>query len=237
VNEPAALVGAVSAADFFNEENMMRKTLLVLGLVAITLVASASDAFAQRGGIFGRRGGSGYYGSGYYGNSYYGNSYYGSGYYGNRYYGNGYYGNRYYGGLGSYGGFGYSPGYYSNVTPSYYYDSTPSYYSDTTVQSAQVPRTSFYNDPNAASVIVLLPAADARVWFDDAQTQQTGMERTFTTPALQPGSYNYTIRAQWTENGRTMDQSRQVRVQPGQSATVDFRRPSENLPVPKNVGG
>jgi len=178
----------------------MRKPLLILSLVAVTLFASASDVFAQRGG---RRGGvSISVGSGYYGSPYYygGRSYYGSPYY---------YGNR-------------------------YYYSTPTYvYPETVVVPAPEVRQSAYLEPNVATITVLVPNANAQVWFDDALTAQRGLERTFHTPALQAsGSYN--IRASWTENGRTMNTQRAVQVQPGQSVTVDFRgaRP-ENLPAPK----
>jgi len=201
----------------------MRKTFLIFSLVAVTLVASSSEVFAQRGrvGVGGGRGGvsigvgSGYYGSGYYGSPYY------SGYYGSPYYnsGRGYYGSR---------------GYY--YAPSYYYESAPSYYYSDSV--TQVPpseiRQASYSDPSTASITVLVPAADAQVWFNDAPTSQRGMERLFHTPSLQQGG-TYTIKARWTENGRTMDQLRQVQVQPGQSITVNFRNnPGENLPIPRD---
>jgi uncharacterized protein (TIGR03000 family) len=175
----------------------MRKTLLIIGLVAITLLAAANDVFAQRRG--GRRGGvsigvgiGGYYGSPYY-------------------YGRGYYPYSY--------GYAYAPGYY-------YPDSV-----------AQVPATdyrqSFYSDPNVATLTILVPNPDAQVWFDDAPTAQRGMERSFHTTALQQAG-TYTIKARWTENGRTVNQDRRVRVQPGQSVMVDFRAsPAERLPSPR----
>jgi len=206
----------------------MRKTLLGFALVAVTLLASASEVFAQRGSFGGGRGGvsfsigSGYYGSGYYGSPYY---YGGSGYYGGR----GYYSSPYYYGSGY-----YSPGYYS-YSPSYNYGTMPSYsYSGPVIQTAPIEtRQSAYSDPNAATITVLVPTADAQVWFDDNPTAQRGMQRMFHTPSLQQGG-TYMIKARWTENGRTIDQQRQVQVQPGQSATVDFRRnPAENVPLPR----
>jgi len=197
----------------------MRKTLLILGLVAITLAASASDALAQRGGIrIGGVSGSRYYGGGGY-NSYYGNrGYYGSPFYGNQgYYGSSIYGNQGYYGSGYYG----NRGYYSS--PSYYYGSTQNYYpSDTVAVPPPDYRQAFYSDPNAATISVIVPTPDAQVWFDDSATAQRGMERTFHTPSLQQAG-TYTLRATWTENGRTVDRQRQIRVQPGQSVTVDFR--------------
>jgi len=198
----------------------MRKTFLILSLAAITLVASASEAFAQRGRVGGGRGGISIgIGSGYYGSGYRGSGYYGSGYYGSPYYGSNYYGGR-----------GY---YYSS--PSYYYESAPSYYySDSVTQAPPADlRQSFYSDPSAATINVILPVAEAQVWFNDAPTTQRGMDRVFHTPSLQQGG-TYTIKARWTENGRTMDQQRQVQVQPGQSVTVDFRgNAGEQLPNPR----
>ena len=211
----------------------MKKSLLVLGLVAVTLMASANEVFAQ--GIWIGRGGvsvgigSGYYGSGYYGSGYYGSPYYygAPGYYGGRgYYSTSpyYYGSRY-----------YAPSYYS-YSPGYYYGTTPSYtYSNPIIPTAPIDiRQSAYSDPNSATITVFVPTADAQVWFDDNPTAQRGIERLFHTPSLQQGG-TYMIKARWTENGRTIDQQRQVQVQPGQSATVDFRRnPAESVPSPKS---
>jgi len=176
----------------------MRKTFLILGLVAITMMAAANDAFAQRFRIGGRRGGVGIdYGPGY-SSPYYG----GSPYSGDRY------------SYGPYSGRGY-----------YYPDSYlgPNYYPDAVTQIPADNRQSFYSDPNSATITVRVPNADAQVWFDDKPTAQRGMERMFQTPGLQSGG-TYTIKARWMEDGRTIDQQRQVQVQPGRTITVDFHR-------------
>jgi uncharacterized protein (TIGR03000 family) len=193
----------------------MRKTFCILCLIAVTLFATANEAFAQRRGGGGGRGGRGGYSRGYGG-------------YG---YGRGY---GYYGGLGFYYG---GPYYYGNG--GYYYapDSYagPSYYSGPVVQAPPTDaRTSFYPaDPNVATIAVHVPNADAQVWFDDAATSQRGMDRTFETPALQQQG-TYTIKARWMENGRPVDQQRQVRVQPGQSVIVNFQAPpSEGIAPPQ----
>jgi len=193
----------------------MRKPALILSLVAVLLLATASDAFAQRRGGGGRynggRGGRG--GNWGWSNPSIGLSIgVGGGYYGTR---------------GYYGGRGY---YYDSP---YYYESAPVYSDSVTQIPATEARPSFYSDPNSATMMVLVPNADAEVWFDGAPTTQRGMERMFNTPALQQAGF-YTIRARWNENGRAVDQQRQVRVQPGQSITVDFRVPaSEKIPVPR----
>lgn len=199
----------------------MRKMSLILGLVAVTVFASASEAFAQRIQIGGRRGGgisigsgAGYNGSGYG---------YGSGFG----YGSGYYGSNNYGGRGNYYG---SQPFYGNR--GYYYDTVPQYYyADPVTQYAPMAvRQANYSDPNSATITVVVSDANAQVWFDDSPTAQRGNERWFYTPALQQRG-TYTIKARWSENGRTIDQQRQVTVQPGQSATVDFR--SERVLSPK----
>jgi uncharacterized protein (TIGR03000 family) len=77
---------------------------------------------------------------------------------------------------------------------------------------------------NQATVRVTVPDPDARVYFDDELTRQTGPERTFNSPPLDPSkSYTYTVRATWTENGREVSRSQDVKVQAGREAAVDFR--------------
>jgi len=228
----------------------MRKALVIFGLVTATLLAAAGDSFAQRrGGILGGGGGrgwgggsgfyggNGFYGSnGFYGgNGFYGNGLYGGrGYYGNgfgsSYYGTGYgYGSPYYGhGYGSYYQPYYGGNYYGNYNNGYYtpgYSNNGYYYDSSANAPSMSYRDSSYVDPNAAAITVILPDPNAQVWFDDTPTTQRGNERVFHTPALQQGG-TYTIKARWNENGRTVDQQRTVQVQPGQSATVDFRASS-----------
>jgi uncharacterized protein (TIGR03000 family) len=92
-------------------------------------------------------------------------------------------------------------------------------------------RQSGYMDPNSASVTILVPRPDAKIWFDDTPTMQRGMHRMYTTAPLQQSGGTYMIKAQWDDNGRPMDQQRQVQVRPGQSVTVDFR--GEKLSTPR----
>jgi len=224
----------------------MRRKLLFLALPALALtclLAIPESSYAQRYGFGGGRGGgwgggwgggrgigvgNGYYGSGY-GNGYYGSGY-GNGYYGNRGWGSqGYYGSNYYG-----SGYNYSPYYGSgySYTPGYTY-SQP-YYGDSVVQGyAGTPTTSAYQsfyppnsnqapDQNRATIRVQVPAG-AQVMFNGTQTTQSGPQRVFMTPPLNPGEgYSYEIAASWNENGQPKSQTRTVRFQAGQSVDVDF---------------
>jgi uncharacterized protein (TIGR03000 family) len=205
----------------------MRRNLLVLSTVCLTVLASSSDAFAQRrsSGGGGRGGNTRSYSSNA-GRGNYGSSY-GNGYGGGRGYGG--YGGGYYGGLGLGLGLG--------IAPSYYYGA-PSYYSDQAYLEPTMPiRQSFYPAPavaqQSANVTVLVPNADAQVWFDNAATTQRGTDRLFNSPPLEPGnSFTYTIKAHWMANGQPVDQMRRINVQAGQTITVDFRsNNSEMLPL------
>jgi uncharacterized protein (TIGR03000 family) len=213
----------------------MRK-LLVIGLLAFaTMTAFSSDAFAQRRGGGGGRGG---WGGGGWGGGRGTGIYIGGG-------GIGVYGGGYGGG---YGGYGYGRPYYgSSYYSTPYYYSSPSYYEPSyTYESTpivQAPATdvrqSYYSEPaysqqNTATMMVLVPRPDATVWFDNAQTSQQGMERTFVSPPLASGgTYTYTIRARWMENGQPVERERRINVQPGQTVNVDFRGPAgETLQAP-----
>jgi len=76
---------------------------------------------------------------------------------------------------------------------------------------------------NAATIGMQVPSG-ARIWFDGQATTQTGSDRTFVTPTLIPGSeYVYRIRVQWDENGRTVEQTRNVTVHAGDRLQVNIQ--------------
>ena len=73
-----------------------------------------------------------------------------------------------------------------------------------------------------ASIDVRVPS-EAEIWFEGARTNQTGSERAFVSPPLDPGGrYTYEFRARWFENGRAVLQTRRVPVQAGEQIVVDF---------------
>jgi uncharacterized protein (TIGR03000 family) len=86
-----------------------------------------------------------------------------------------------------------------------------------------------------ANIRVVLPYAQAKVWFDGTLTSQGGTDRLYHTPTLDPnGKYSYRIRAAWTQDGKEMIQEQVVPVSLGQTAVVNFTRPpSEAIPAPK----
>jgi uncharacterized protein (TIGR03000 family) len=76
---------------------------------------------------------------------------------------------------------------------------------------------------NSAHVEVVVPDANATVWFGGAPTTSRGTFRYFTSPALQPGTaYTYTIKAAWDEGGQTRTAERVVYVTAGSRVEVDF---------------
>jgi uncharacterized protein (TIGR03000 family) len=86
--------------------------------------------------------------------------------------------------------------------------------------------------PNTGGAVVKVDVrvpADAELWFEGQKTNQTGAERTFQSPPLEPGQkYVYDVRARWKENGKEVEQTRKVRVRAGERVTVDFTKPDSN---------
>ena len=77
---------------------------------------------------------------------------------------------------------------------------------------------------NMAHLLVLVPK-NAELWFNGTKTKQTGAEREFVSPALTPGKrYSYELKAQWTENGKTVEQTRTVHVQTNTWQRIDFTK-------------
>jgi uncharacterized protein (TIGR03000 family) len=77
------------------------------------------------------------------------------------------------------------------------------------------------DDPNTALVMAHLPE-DARIWFEDAPTKQTGTLRRFFSPPLTPGKdYTYTVRVQWYEDGRWVSQVHSFPVHAGDIHCID----------------
>jgi uncharacterized protein (TIGR03000 family) len=205
-------------------------------LAAVILLANAQPSFAQRG----PNGHVGGFGTGHPGGGVYPGGFYRGGFYGR----GGYYGGGIFIGGGCYGypyGY-YGPGYYDlpPYGPGYYGLAPYSYYTAPVAAYAQPP--SVFVNPgyqpqpnpqladNTALVVVILPA-DAELWFDGVKTVQKGGTRMFASPPLTPGKTStYQVRAAWTIDGFTTNQTYSVSVEAGKRSTVNFY---EELPLPK----
>ena len=65
--------------------------------------------------------------------------------------------------------------------------------------------------------------AGAEVWFGGPKTMQTGSFRRFVSPPLTPGrDYAWTVRVRWTEDGRTIDRTRNLSVRAGDRLRLDY---------------
>ena len=85
--------------------------------------------------------------------------------------------------------------------------------------------------PNAATVVVTLPA-DAKLTIDGDATTSTSEVRTFETPELVTGkTYAYTLEATFQQDGKPVVVSKKVRIEAGKTATVDLN------PTPASAAG
>jgi len=74
------------------------------------------------------------------------------------------------------------------------------------------------------TLMVRVPA-DAQVWLNGTKTTSKGTVREFVSPPLETGwKYSYEIRARWTENGKAVERTRALRVQPGQKLDIDMQK-------------
>ena len=211
---------------------MARRWLLaglapVLAAAALLLSPTESQAWGW--------GGYGGYGGGYAGWGGYHGGYGGwHGYYSPYHSGQGW------GGYPAYGGYGYTvPNYntyWGGYYPAYQYPTYQAYSQPGTYQSSYP--LAGVKTSNHANVRVEVPT-NAEVWFGGHKTNQTGTERLFHSPPLEPkGNYTYEVRARWTENGKVVDLTRNVPVRAGDNASIDFlrqtpeRNPATPLPIP-----
>lgn len=208
------------------EETAMRRRFAFVVLTVLTLACWSSAPTPAHAW------GHGWGGWGYGGWGYGGWGWGGGGYGGYPYYA-GWGGYPYYGGWG-WGGYPYYAGSY--MTPLYY--TTPYYVSDVVysgpVYAASNPVSSYQSLYPAATTVETPPRdqayirvqvpANAQVLFDDTPMRQTGTDRLFRTPPLQPkaGGYSYEVTARWMANGKEHRENRVIHVTPGQTTSVNF---------------
>jgi uncharacterized protein (TIGR03000 family) len=80
----------------------------------------------------------------------------------------------------------------------------------------------------AAHLEVVLPKADAKVFFQGKPTKRTGKVREFDSPPLTAGAtFAYEVRATWMDGDEEVSQTRTVPVRAGERVRVDFTSPSK----------
>jgi uncharacterized protein (TIGR03000 family) len=71
-------------------------------------------------------------------------------------------------------------------------------------------------------IIIHVPAG-ARIWFDGQETTQTGSERVFISPPLDPGrDFAYELRVQWHDGDRLVERTRHLTVRAGDHIGLDY---------------
>jgi uncharacterized protein (TIGR03000 family) len=86
---------------------------------------------------------------------------------------------------------------------------------------------------NRTLIIVNVPDERASVWIQGQLMQQTGRQRVFAAPALEPGlNYTYEIRVRWGDGKQAVDETRTVPIRLGQRVIVDFSRPAIEMMPP-----
>jgi uncharacterized protein (TIGR03000 family) len=109
-------------------------------------------------------------------------------------------------------------------------DSSANLYSYPSVPT--VPDTYAVPNENAVYIRVQVPP-DAEVWVEGQKTTEKGPVRFFESPPLTPGrKYVYHIKARWTEDGREVEQTREVPVYAGDKFSINFTK-GEKVPPPK----
>jgi uncharacterized protein (TIGR03000 family) len=89
---------------------------------------------------------------------------------------------------------------------------------DVTPEAAPV----FVPEPGCALIDMTVPA-NAVVLLDGEPTRQTGASRQFVSPPLKSGKdYHYELRVRWNDNGRDVEESRQVTVHADERVNVAF---------------
>src|SRR5262245_14696606 len=89
--------------------------------------------------------------------------------------------------------------------------------------------------PEPATVVLCVPAG-AMVTVDGVALRSTGRERTFQTPALEPGrDYAYTVRATLSAGGREEVETRLVKVIAGEISRASFEKLFARVETPSGT--
>jgi uncharacterized protein (TIGR03000 family) len=98
-----------------------------------------------------------------------------------------------------------------------------------TVMTTTSARISYYPTPvnqnlgDSAQIRVILPDAQAKVFFDNRATTSMGNDRLFVTPALPAGTPNsYVVRCTWMQNGQEVTREQALSCTANTTYVVDF---------------
>jgi uncharacterized protein (TIGR03000 family) len=86
--------------------------------------------------------------------------------------------------------------------------------------------------PQPVHLRVLVPQDDAQLLIENRPTEQTGTNRAFVSPPLEPGqNFSYTLTVTWEPNNYTkITRTRKVQVRAGQEVEVDLRQFDAKIP-------
>jgi len=114
-------------------------------------------------------------------------------------------------------------GYFGGGQLAYPTSNDPLFQADTPAMSYREPMRASPAAPADRAVLALQVPADAKIWVQGEATKQDGAVRTFVSPPLEPGkTYTYAVKAQWTENGKPVEQSQNVTVRAGNRSQLLF---------------
>ena len=112
--------------------------------------------------------------------------------------------------------------------PAYLSGSTPLAGSGRVSSNDTVTLSSYTQENKGAVNIRIHVPADAKLWFDDYQTKQTGDMRSFTTPELPVDHVSsYNIRVRWHEHGTPKEEIRRVDVRGSEQMEISFPNPEK----------
>jgi uncharacterized protein (TIGR03000 family) len=87
-------------------------------------------------------------------------------------------------------------------------------------------------EKKAATLIIRVANANARLWVDDEEQEKAGLVRTFRTPPLTVGrEYTYQVKSFWEPNNYTkITRTRKVTVEAGKMIKLDLTREDPSIP-------
>jgi uncharacterized protein (TIGR03000 family) len=115
-------------------------------------------------------------------------------------------------------------------------EGTVPYYVPTTVTPATETPEAVSSLPTTRAQLVVRVPGDAKLFADGQATSMGGTERAFMTPEIAAGKdFQYTLKVEYTDNGATKTDSKQVVVRAGHRTVVDFGGAAAKATTPVTV--